>query len=269
MRAGRNPVMSPHVRATYQPLPRELSVALKYQYHDRRDANTTPSAYVFGLFEYLNQKPMFSSELFNMYRLCRVTAVTIKAEVINLSSTVPLIISVGTVPWSSSTSTFDPYLIAERPRAMSKTVATSTGMSRSIITKTYYSFDELGNPAYDKSHYFDSVQAGVSTPQDQEAPCVIVSVGAADAVSTWAGLATYTVTYHVQYFELQWADFSTGLARSKMIKYKECMDERPKQLDSRSESSFENEKWIEPTPRQKDKLKKIIVKGSSKMSEAR
>jgi len=142
-------------------------------------------------------------------------------------------------------------------------------MSRSIITKTYYSFDELGNPVYDKSHSFDSVQAVNSTPQDQEAPCVIVSVGAADGTSTWAGLATYTITYHVQYFELQWADFSTGSARSRMIKYKEDMDERPRVLDDRSESSFENEKWVEPTPKQKDKLKKAIAKGSSKVSEAR
>jgi hypothetical protein len=214
--------MSPHVRSTYSPLPRELSVALKYQYHDRRDSNTTPSAYVFGLFEYLNQKPMFSSELFNMYRLCRVTAVHIKAEIINLSSTVPLILSVGTLPWSSATSTFDPYLIAERPRAVSRTVATSTGMSRAIINKTYFSFDELGNPVYDAQHYFDSVQAGSSTPQDQEAPCVIVSVGAADSTSTWTGLTTYTVTYHVQYFELQWADFSMSKERERARAAKNC-----------------------------------------------
>lgn len=259
--------MSSHVRSTYNPLPRELSVALKYQYHDRRDSNTTPSAYVFGLFEYLNQLPMFSTELFNMYRLCRVTAVSIKAEVINLSSTVPLILSVGTVPWSSSTSTFDPYLIAERPRSVSKTVATSTGMSRSIINKTYYSFDELGNPVYDKLHYFDSAQALVSTPQDTEAPCVIVSVGAADSTSTWAGLATYTITYHVQYFELQWADFSLGQPRSRIVKYREDMDERHHVDDDHSDSEFERRsaRWVEPTSRQKQKLKTVL--GSKNPSE--
>lgn len=266
--------MNPHVRSTYSGLPREMSVALKYQYHDRRDSNTTPSAYVFGLFEYLNQKPMFSSELFNMYRLCRVTAVHIKAEVINLSSSVPLILSVGTIPWSAATSTFDPYLIAERPRSVSKTVATSTGMSRSVINKTYYSFDELGNPVYDKDHCFDSVQAGVSTPQDQEAPCVIVSVGAADASSTWAGLATYTVTYHVQYFELQWADFSTGHPRSMIRRHAEDMDERLEHSANRSESDFDRQslKHVDPTPKQKKAFKTVLTAKSgvsAKLHEGR
>lgn len=230
----------------------------------------TPSAYVFGLFEFLNQKPMFSSELFDIYRLCRVTAVTVKAEVINLSSTVPLIIAVGTIPWSASSSTFDPYLLAERSRAVSRTVATSTGMSRSIINKTFYSFDELGNPVYDKSHWFDSVQASNSTPQDQEAPCVMVSVGAADATSTWAGLATYTVTYHVQYFELQWADFSLNLHRTKL---KQNVTAHPRQEDIESDSEFErrSSRWEEPTPRQKAKMKSVLgAKGpSGKASEAR
>ncbi len=238
---------SPHVRCIFPPLPRELSTALSYKYVDNRVGNTNPSSFTFGLFEFLNQRPMFSSELFNIYRYCRITAVHIRAECVNTGSE-PVIIAIGTIPWAAATSTFDPYLIAERPRSISRLAGLSTGMSRVTLNKTYMSFDELGNPVYDKTHFFDSVQSISTTPQDQEAPAVIVSVDSADPTKTWSALTTYHVTYHTQWFELQWADYAN----------------RSKPAEEGDACTISEKSWVEPSQAQKNKMRDKISKKSVK-----
>ena len=205
--AGSNPVYTPHLRVNYSPLPREFSVALKFTQFDKRNSNTQPSSFAFGLFEPLGNKPQFMNEMFAIYRYAKILAVSIRMEVVNVSGT-PLLHALAPIPWGAATTTFDPQLLAERPRSVSKLVSASSGIGKSTISRKYFSFDELGVPVYDKQHYFDSAQASASTPQDQEAPAILGSIGAADQTSTWAALTTYTIVYHLQFFDLQWADYS-------------------------------------------------------------
>lgn len=219
-------------------MPREFSTALSYKYVDNRAGATTPSSFAFGLFEFLNQRLMFSTELFNLYRYCRITAVHIRAELVNTGSE-PVILAVGTLPWAAATSSFDPYLIAERPRATSRLAGLSTGMSRVSISKTYGSFDELGNPVYDKTHYFDSAQSILTTPQDQEAPAIVVSVDSADPTKTWSALATYHITYHTQWFELQWADYSVQITKPEPM----------------MEETISEKSWVDPLLHHREKMR--------------
>jgi len=161
---------------------------------------------------------MFLPELYEIYRYARITAVHIQMEVTNTGS-VPLAIATATLPFASISLTGSPLALMERPRSVFKSCAGSGGVSKAVIRKLFHSFDELGNPTYDHKYWVDVTQAASATPQDTNEPAIACAVGALDETSTWAAIVTYRITYHIQWFELNYADVVPDPARSTAFEH--------------------------------------------------
>jgi len=100
-------------------IPQECSVALKYRLIDTRAANTTPSAYVIGLFSPLGRRPLFMNSYFRIWRNARIVATSVKVELVNEGNE-PVLGSIATMPWSEFTNDVSPILIANRPRSTTR-----------------------------------------------------------------------------------------------------------------------------------------------------
>ena len=189
-------------RALVPQLPREMEFSSKYSTYDIRLANTTPSTFVFGLIDFYNQLPAYAASFYQIYKYARINAIHVQVELVS-TGTEPLLIAMDVLPYSQATSTFvDPHFIASRPRAVSKMVGTSTGMSRIMLNKTYKTAESLGQLNYSDSAW-QSYSEALSVLPDPDHPFVCISVDSVLASATWSADAVYHVTYHMQFFEQQ------------------------------------------------------------------
>jgi len=140
---------------------------------------------------------------FRIWRNARIVATTVRVELVNEGNE-PVLGSIATLPWSEFVNDYSPILLANRPRSKTKLCGLATGMSRQSFTRTYHSQEELGAYAAGKDYWFDNNSANFTTPDDQLAPAIVLSIGAADpGLPVWAALVSYEVTYHLRFFNVR------------------------------------------------------------------
>lgn len=179
-------------------LPREMNVSLCYSTQETVAGSGVVHLTRFGLFEPLNKVPLYMPELFNIYRYARITAVRVQQEVVN-TGVPPLKMVQAVAPWNDTVAIGS---LSQKPTSIIKSVGAATGMSRGVISKTWYSQEELGNPVFDKEHWFTLVQATSTTPQDQSAPAVFTAVYSLSS-SIWSAELYWKVSYSLQFFDME------------------------------------------------------------------
>lgn len=157
-----------------------------------------------GLFDFLNQLPEYAAKCYELYRYCRISAVDVKliavGEMTSASTNFAIEAGMARIPYDEALSTEPTELRAVRGGKYS--LIAQAGFNRLALTGTYGSFDELGNPVYDRTFWQTAIDASSPTPVDGSRPVVAIAVKAAlsNAVTATVNLS---VTYHMQFFDLE------------------------------------------------------------------
>jgi len=128
--------------------------------------------------------------------------VKVEAETINTSA-IPLLCSMASMPASDVSAFLTTQQVAERPRALTRTIGTTSGMNKTRMVKTWYSLRELGQLTYDRSHWLTVAQLTSLSPVNPDSPVVCFSLAPILSAATWTALVNLRVTYSVQFFDLE------------------------------------------------------------------
>lgn len=235
-------------------MPREIQFALKGTITDERTGGqTTQAAVILPLLEFNNQVPMYAAELFQIYRLARITAIHVQLEVVNTSATAPLTAVMCCLPLVRANSITDPRGMAHVPNAISKQAGLSTGMSRVVLNKTYISQKELGQSILSGSEFYQSYSEALAPATNQDFPAIYCGVIASQTGANWTGIMKYVITYHVEFTEFE--DTNPTLLKPPSSKKKISKD-LEEEMDE--EEDFNDKSWVEPTPSSRAKMRAAL-----------
>jgi len=232
-------------------LPTEFEVALKYYYHDERTDRTAQSSRVQPLCEFNTQLPRYAAELYQIYRHARIMAIDIRMEVVNLSSTEPLIAAIGVLPLVNVNAITSPQTIASVPGTVFKQVGLATGMSRQVLTKRCCTEKELGELTIGSNTYLQTYSEALSSAIWTELPAIYSGVIAAKNGATWAGIVDYQLTFHLRFSEYSIPSLGLNLKSKTKVP--------PREEDSvayTTEHEDMDEEWEAPVPQKTVKLSK-------------
>lgn len=185
------------------PMPRELSVALDNT--DYMAFNPSSPSYVFQIFgmtEFLSYRPLYLLELYQIYKYARVTAVTFEFRVTNQSTTLPVMMAIGTSAYSDA-SGMTPDRFWERTTTIRKQVSVQGGLDRGVLRKTFVPQDILGQPYLDQKFWIDVSQSASTTPVDTNEPVILYCVSGLNGSGFGACTFNWKIRYHIQMFDLR------------------------------------------------------------------
>jgi len=98
----------------------------------------------------------------------------------------------------------------------------TSGMNKTTLKESFGSFDELGNPVFDRQFWQNIIEASAVTPADLDRPVVGIAVR---VVNGNRGIVSVNVsaTYHMQFFELEWNRIPE-LELRRAEKYERCLE---------------------------------------------
>lgn len=183
------------------PMPDQFSVSLKDSFEQGISVTAANNYRKLGLVETLNQNPKFMSELFRMYRYCRITSVTVKVESINQGVGAAQVV-LAVIPNSGFAGLTSVTNLAEIKGAKTKILSPAGGMDRCTNTIVYNADDAIGNASYSK-YWMTSAQSLVTTPIDAEEPVFVLGTAIVGAGPTYVMSHRVITTYHCQFFDLR------------------------------------------------------------------
>lgn len=154
-----------------------------------------------GLYSFYNQLPQYTGSAYNLYRYCRITgvhvALTLCPDVTGEYSAVEM--AMARIPFNEATSVTPATLHIVRG---SKYALASSGVGapQTKIQGSWASFDELGNPVFDKTFWQTEAEAG-STTLDPDEPVVAIAVRSVNQQAATVSL-NLEITYHMEFFDL-------------------------------------------------------------------
>lgn len=185
----------------YAPLNDTFTVSLKNQDYFRAGSATTELFQVLGIVEFLGYRPLYALEMYAIYKYCRVMRVDVIAQCLNLG-TYPIRFGVGHIAYNDASGlTFDRFI--EKPATAHKLISAKGGIDKAVITKTFNSTSMLGS-VLDSKYWVDVTQSASATPIDAKEPVLVIGMdGAEGSADTWTGSVNFTLTYHLQWFDLK------------------------------------------------------------------
>lgn len=190
-------------KSRFRSIPREFEIALPYFYHDERTGGqTTQATRRHPLCEFDTTIPRYCAELYQIYRHARIMAIDIHMEVVNTSTTEPLIAVLGVLPLANVSGITDPKQIISVPGTTVRQVGVSQGMSRTAITRRFVTEKMLGELTIGSQTYLQTYSEALSSAVWTELPCIYAGIIAAKIGATWTGIIDYRVTYHLRFSEL-------------------------------------------------------------------
>jgi hypothetical protein len=180
-------------------------------------------------------------------------AIDVHMEIVNTSSSEPLLAAIGCLPLVNCNAITNPQTIISVPGTVYKQVGLSTGMSRATLTKRFITEKCLGELTIGSNTYLQTYSEALSSAVWTELPAVYAGVIAARGGATWTGIIDYRLVYHLRFSEYNIP--SLGLSK-KIERY---MD------DDESNEEESNPEWTPapPLPKMKRKAREI---SSSKQS---
>jgi hypothetical protein len=173
----------------------KLAYSEDYSY----SALAEPRTNIYGLVEFLSRTPNYTNEMYKLYKYAKVMAVEIQFTVVN-QSLGPLLMAVAPFAHEDLSTTIDPQFVQERQRSVSRVVGSSNGVDKAVIRKTYYTFDEIGQPLYDQKFWIDKNQSNSTTPVDGNTPAIAISLSSLLTGNTWSATSNVRYTYHIEWF---------------------------------------------------------------------
>jgi hypothetical protein len=187
-------------------MPKEFSVALVDRQVIQINAIPAGSATgyqnIYGLIEFLNKRPLYSTEFYALYKFCRVTAVNYHFEVVNTGA-VPIEIMFAICPYVDAAAPVTLAQLGEKPGVVRHIISPVGGMDRRSLTKTCKAEDWFGNPYFTRDYWVNQAQSVAVTPLDVEEPVGVFAT--ANLSLTLAASCTIVskTTYHIQFFDLE------------------------------------------------------------------
>lgn len=154
-----------------------------------------------ALSEFLNKLPMYSTQMYGIYKYARVLAVEVEIVVLN-TGTDDIKVSLGRVPLSDvSGITFT--LFSEMADTRTTFVSAKGGVDKATVRKNFIARDALGNALSDRSYWVNSTQAVSGTPLHSDDYCALLFVDGASSGST--AKIDIKTHYHLEWFDMQYA----------------------------------------------------------------
>jgi len=223
-------------KSRFPNLPHEFECALDYYYHDERTGGqTTQASRIAPLTEFNTQLPRYAAELYQIYRHCRIMSIEVHMEIVNTSSTEPLVAAVGVLPLANANAITNPQTIASVPGSVFKQIGLATGMSRTTIHKRYITCKELGELTLGSQTYLQTYSEALSAAIWTELPTIYMGVIAAKNGATWTGIVDYRLKFHLRFSEYNIP--ALGLKKSAKT------DAPPKDM---SEEEMDESDWVQP-----------------------
>lgn len=202
-----------HVPSRYPEFPRQLQFSSRWTQTALVDLSSGNYTRRVGLFDFLNQVPEYGSEMFALYRYCRIVGVDIHLQVAgedsdNITNTA-YEAAIARIPYDQSLSPTPQQL--RLIRGSQYKLASIAGMNRISLRHHYGSFDELGNPVYSRDYWQNETEAANIVPPDPSRGVIAVSVGSTVSQAAVVSI-NLTVTYHMQWFELMFKLITTDQA---------------------------------------------------------
>lgn len=143
--------------------------------------------------------------MYDLYRYCRITGIQVKLTLSPDETTTGAAVemAMARVPFDEGAS-ITPAQLHEIRGSRYRLVSGALGAIAQSIEGTYASFDELGNPVYDKSFWQTQAEA-VSTTLDPDEPVVAVAVRSVVGGSAIVAI-NLEITYHMEFFDLHISD---------------------------------------------------------------
>lgn len=157
-----------------------------------------------GLFQFLNQIPQYALDCWEIYRYCRICAVDVKliavGEMTSASTNYAFEAGMARLPYDEAASITPQEL--RTVRGGKYALAAQAGSNRLTLTGSFGSFDELGNPVYERTYWQTLLEASNPLSSDPDVPVIAVAVKSTlgNAVNVSVNLS---VTYHMQFFDLE------------------------------------------------------------------
>lgn len=194
-----------HVPVRFPLFPRQLQFSSNYtQTAEVALSSVTQYNRRVGLFEFLNQLPQYALDAFKLYRFCRISAVEVKllavGEMTSASTNYAYEAGMGRLPFDEALSITPQEL--RTTRGGKYALAAQAGSNRLSLSGLYGSFDELGNPVYDRTYWQTVAEATNTTAFDADRPVVAVAVRSTLGNNVAVSI-NLTVTYHMQFFDLE------------------------------------------------------------------
>lgn len=218
-----------HVPSRYPEFPRQLQFSSRWTQTALVDLGSTIYSRRVGLFDFLGQIPEYALEMFGLYRYCRIVGVDVHLLVAgedpdNNGQNTAYEAAMAKIPYDQSLSPSPQEL--RLVRGSNYGLASITGSNRVNLRHHYGSFDELGNPVYSREFWQNATEAANTTPADPSRPVVAVAVGSTVGQRGVVSV-NLTVTYHMQWFELEYNRIPTALVRADQS-IEEISDPEPK-----------------------------------------
>jgi len=163
-------------------------------------------------------------------------AIDVHMEIVNTSSTEPLIAAVGCLPLANVNAITNPQTIVSVPGAVLKQIGLSTGLSKTTIVKRFVSEKELGELSIGSNTYLQTYSEALSAAIWTELPAIYCGVIAAKNGATWTGIIDYKLVFHLRFSEYNIP--SLGVKQSKL--HQPRIEE--------SEPEVEDMEWVQPPP---------------------
>lgn len=176
-----------------------MKTALNYSQVVTVASTALTSLQTFGLFEFLNDVPGYTTELYTLYRYAKIHAVSVHIDIINNGGT-PLTVAMAAVPDNSLTSSTTPRELTEARGSVYVMTGGSSAYNRATLKKLYFSENELGQRTFEKAHWITQAQAVSAAVRNREDPLIAVISQASDGVSSSSWILTYRCVYHVEWF---------------------------------------------------------------------
>lgn len=143
--------------------------------------------------------------MYNLYRYCRITGVDVRLTVCpDQAGPSAVEMAMARLPASEAVTPSPGFL--QNIRGSVYTLTPSTGAPAKTISKSFASFDELGNPVYDRA-LWQTETGAASTTLDGDEPVVAVAVRSINGQACIVAI-NLQVTYHMEWFDLH-SDDST------------------------------------------------------------
>lgn len=185
--------------------PRQLQFSSNWNRTIEVDLSATQFNWTIGLFDYLSHIPEYAVECYQLYRYSRICGADITLSVVGESDEAN-----QNFAYSAAFARMPYDQVGLSPeeikliRGSKYALVPTAGMNRCVLKGSYGSFDELGNPVYDRTYWQSRADANVTTPTDLSRPVVGIAVR---SVNGNRGIVSVNVsaTYHLQFFELEYS----------------------------------------------------------------
>jgi len=183
--------------------PRQLQFSSRWQQSLEIDLDVADYNRRVGLFSFNGQLPYYSASMFNIYRYCRITGVDVRLTVCpDQTGPSAIEMAMARLPATEAVNPTPGFL--QTVRGSVYCLTPSAGAPAKTISQSYASFDELGNPVYDRSLWQTEATAA-STTLNPDEPVVAVAVRSINGQAAVVAI-NLQVTYHMEWFDLHGDD---------------------------------------------------------------